>query len=136
MLEAYSTKQTLLADGFIPFTSVTVEKGNTAILSGQNSIQLNNCGVYEVNISVSGLPAAAGVASITMTRDGVPQPQANVNNPSVLTNVGVNMDITTLVQVPKNNSCHCCSIPTTLQFVVDGVGLTSADAHLVVTRVC
>ena len=71
MLEAYSINQTIATNGILPFNSVSLKKGKTAVLSGVSSIELNCSGVYEIVLDVGGLPGAAGNIEIVMTKDGV-----------------------------------------------------------------
>ena len=137
MLNAYSNGQTIAAtNGLVPFTSVSLAKGETTELSGINSILLHRAGIYLINMVVTGTPAAAGAVTVTMTRNGVTQNQATVNDPTAATTVGVTMPMVTLVQVPENDGCCCCKAPTVLQFVNTGVGLNNASATLVITKVC
>ena len=136
MLNAYSTAQTIPAGALVPFTSVALHKGMTATLSGQNTIQLNRAGVYRVDLVLSGVPAAAGAVTVTMTKDGVPQPQATVTDPLAVTTIGVTLPVTTLVQVSRNNGSCCCREPVVLAFELNGVGLNQAQASVVVTRIC
>lgn len=137
MLEAYSTAQTIAATtGAVPFTNVSLVKGQTAVLSGTNTIQLNRAGIYMVHAVVSGVPAAAGTASIQIYKDGVAQPEATSSTPSGLTTVGVNLAMATLVQVREDNGCCCRMAPTVLQLINTGVGLNNANANIVITKVC
>lgn len=136
MLEAFAVNQTIAADSVIPFTSVSLQKGETAVLAGSSSIMLNKCGVYMVSAVFTGTPAAAGAAEITMTKNGVAQPQATVNLPAALTTVSVALPISTLVQVPQSNGPCCCKSGTVIQFENTGVGLNAAGASVIVTKVC
>lgn len=136
MLEAYSTNQTILTDGIIPFNSVSLVKGKTALLNGVSTIELNNCGVYEIVLDVGALPSAEGTVTINMTKNGVVQPQSVLSIPTAVTTSGIHGTITTLIQVARNNSNCCCSSPTTIQFVNSGVGLTTVQANVVVTKIC
>lgn len=123
MLEAYSTNVAVAANAAIPFNNVTIQKGETAVLSGSQTIELNKCGVYMV--AFDGVAAAA--TTITMTKDGVAQPQAQTT--------GTSLGFQTLVQVPKNNSCCCFSSPTLIQLIVD-TAATLTNANVVVTKIC
>lgn len=136
MLEAFAVNQTIAADSAVPFDSVSLLKGETVVLSGISTIQLNRCGVYMVNAVVTGTPATAGAVELYMTRNGVEQPQARTYLPAELTNVSVSLPISTLVQVTDNNGNCCCKAPTMLQFINAGVGLNAANTSVVVTKVC
>ena len=132
MLEAYSKNQT---SGVIPFNSVTLKKGCTAELTGTNTIQLNKCGVYEVLFNATALATTAGNITVSMTKNGVTQPQATRTITGATVATSVNVPISTLVQVTDNNSCKCCDSPTILQFVNTGVAWTG-DVDVVVTKIC
>lgn len=136
MLEAYAVNQTFAANSVVPFTSVSLIKGETAVLTGTSSIQLNRAGVYMVTATFTGTPAAANAVTIQMTKDGVVQPQATISAPTVLTTESVALPISTLVQVSESNSCCCCKAPTVLQFVNAGAALNNAAAHVTVTKLC
>lgn len=137
MLNAYSNAQTISAtNGIIPFTSVSLVKGQTVELSGTSTILLHKAGIYLVNMVVAGTPAAAGAVTVSMTKDGVTQPQATLTDPTALTTVGVTMPISTLVQVQDSDGCCCCKAPVVLQFTNTGVGLNNANAILTITKVC
>lgn len=124
MLEAYSLNITVPADSIIPFNNVTLQKGCTAVLSGNSTIQLNKCGVYMVEVDAS----AASAATIQLFKDGVAQAQAQ--------STGTSPSFTTLVQVTENNSCCPCSSPTTLQVKNTGTSAaTFTNANIVITKV-
>ena len=136
MIEAYAKNQSIPATtGIVPFTSVSLKKGQTVELNGVNSIQLNKCGVYEVIFNATALAGTAGNVTIEMTKNGVTQPQATTTITGATTTTAVNVPISTLVQVKDNNSCCCCDAPTILQFLNTGVAIT-ADTNVVVTKVC
>lgn len=136
MLEAYSTNQTILTSGILPFNSTSVAKGCTATLNGVSTIELNKAGVYEVVLNVSGLPSAAGNITINLMKDNVLQSGNNINIPTVVTTQGVSANMTALIKVTTNNSCKCNSSPVSLQFINSGVGLTDANLNVVVTKLC
>lgn len=137
MLEIFSQNQTINTNELLPFSAVALVKGSTAVLSGVNTIQLNQKGVYSVTINISGLPATNGDVSIEMYKDGVLQPQTIIDIPGAITTTGINASKTTLVQVSRNNNpCDCCSSPTTIQFLNLGVGLTGSYSNVVVTKLC
>lgn len=136
MLEAYSTNQTILTGGILPFNSTSVAKGCTATLNGVSTIELNKAGVYEVVLNVSGLPSEAGNIAINLMKDNVLQSGNSINIPTVVTTQGVGASMTALIKVTTNNSCKCNSSPVSLQFINSGVGLTNANLNVVVTKLC
>lgn len=137
MLEAYASSQAIPAvNGLVPFTSVSLIKGDTVTLSGTNSILLHRKGVYLVTAQVSGTPAAAGTVELSMLKDGVIQPQTTVTDPTAATTIGVVIPITTLVQVHDDDGACCCKAPVVVQFINTGVALNAATTSIVVTKVC
>lgn len=122
MLEAYSLNVTAAANSNIPFNSVTLEKGCTVSKPSADTINLNKCGVYMISVDVS----AAASTTIQLYKDGIAQPQAQ--------STGVSPSFTTLVQVPKNDSCCPCTSPTTIQ-IRNTVATTLTDANITVTKV-
>ena len=123
MLEAYSTNITVGANANIPFNSTTIEKGCTVTKPSADTINLNKCGVYMVEVDAS----AAASTTIQLYKDGVAQAQAQ--------STGLNPSFTTLVQVAHNN-CNCpCASPTTIQVKNTTAG-TFTDANIVVTKIC
>ncbi len=135
MLEAYSNNQTILTNGYLPFTSASLVKGKTATLNGVSTIELNKSGVYEIILNIDALPSAAGNLIINMLKNNVIQQQAIINVPSVATN-GISATVATLVSVRDDNSCKCNCLPTSLQFVNTGVGLEQAKVNVVITKIC
>lgn len=123
MLEAYSTNITVGANANIPFNSTSLQKGCTVTKPSADTINLNKCGVYMVEVDAS----AAASTTIQLYKDGVAQAQAQ--------STGLTPSFVTLVQVDHNNSCCACASPTTLQ-VRNTVAGTLTDANIVVTKVC
>ena len=123
MLEAYSLNVSVGANSPIPFNSVSVEKGCTAVLSSPTTIDLNKAGVYMIACDVS----TATANTIQLSKDGVLQPQAQ--------STGTSPSFTTLVQVDRNNTTCCCTSPTVIRIVLTTAG-TLTDANVVVTKVC
>lgn len=135
MLEAYSTNQTIATNGTLPFNATKVVKGKTATLNGVSSIQLNKAGVYEITLSISGLPSEAGDVTISPQVNGVVQAN-NINIPTVVTTAGVSATLSTLVRVLFDNTCSCLSSPTSVSFLNSGVGLANFNCNVVVTKLC
>ena len=134
MLETYSTNITVADNTAIPFNNVNISKGCTAILAGPATVQLNKCGVYMISCDASLAPTAAGEIGIQLSKNGILQPQAQ----SVSTGTADSYDalsFTTLVQVAENNTCSCCTSPTTIQ-VINSIESDYAIASITVTKIC
>lgn len=123
MLEAYSTNIEVGANAFVPFNSTSLIKGCTATKPSADTINLNKCGVYMVEVDAS----AEASTTLQLYKDGVAQPQAQ--------STGGTPAFTTLVQVDRNNSCCACSSPVSLQ-VMNTTATTLTNANVVVTKVC
>jgi hypothetical protein len=136
MLEAFSLNKAILTGGIIPFDSVPLEKGCTAVLQGTSTIELNKCGVYEIVFNMTATATTAGNVVVQMTKDGAVQPQATRTITGATTATSANVPITTLVQVSKNNSDCCCASPTVIQFINAGVGVQANNINVVVTKIC
>ena len=123
MLEAYSLNVAVGANSPIPFNSVSIEKGCTAVLSSPTTIDLNKAGVYMVAVDSS----TATANTIQLSKDGVLQPQAQAT--------GTAPSFVTLVQVDRNNTSCCCTSPTVLRVILTTAG-TLTDVNICVTKVC
>lgn len=125
MLEAYSLNVEVDTLTAIPFNNVTLRKGCTAVMSGNSTIELNNCGVYMVACNAS----TTDPATIQLYKDGVAQPQAQ--------STGSSPCFITLVQVDRNNCGCACSSPVTLQVInATDAAVLFDDANIIVTKVC
>lgn len=130
MLNAYANNQTITSNSILPFTSVKIQKGCSTTLEN-SSIRLSKPGVYAITLTLNAIPSAAGTASVALTNNGVSDLSATTKTVNSLTTLGINQSITTLVSVP-----NCCTAPARIQFLNTGVGITSADYEVVVTKVC
>lgn len=124
MLEAYSLNVAVDADIAVPFNSVTIEKGCTAVLTSPSTIALNKCGVYMISVDAS----SALSTTIQLFKDGVAQAQAQAT--------GLTPSFETLVQVDRNN-CGCpCASPVIVTIKNTGEASATFDnINVVVTKV-
>ena len=136
MLQAYSSNLSMTANTAFPFNNVIVDKGCAEKLAAPASIQLNQRGVYLVEVDGYGTGAAAGDNTAQLVVNGVAQPQAISTYTTAAADVS-NFGFKTFVQVTTNNcNCNCISSPTVLQ-VLNGEGaLTDAHINIVVTKIC
>lgn len=74
MLQVYSSNLTVAAETALPFNNVTVDKGCAETLSAPASIQLNQRGVYLVEVDGFATPAAATLVSLQLYVNGVAYP--------------------------------------------------------------
>lgn len=135
MLQAYSSNLEIAAGAAFPFNNVTVDKGCAETLSAPASIQLNQRGVYLVEVDGFGTGADAGTNIIQLNVNGVPQPQAITSFTTAAADV-INFGFKTFIQVAENNCpCNCTSSPTVLQLVNGEQDLTEAHINIVVTKI-
>jgi hypothetical protein len=137
MLEAYSQNISVQQNVAIPFNNTSISKGCSVEKAGTSTINLNKCGVYEVNFDAT-LSAAstAGNIQVQMYKNDTAVPQAvSAASSSGATNI-VTLSFSTLVQVTENNSNCCCSGPTTLRFMNIGPSATYVQANVVVRKIC
>ena len=134
MLQAYSSNLSVAANAAFPFNNVTVDKGSAETLSAPASIQLNQRGVYLVEIDGYATGSDAGTAIIQLNANGVALPQANTSFDVAAATV-CNFSFKTLIQVANNNCpCNCVSSPTVLQLVNGEEALTDAHINIIVTK--
>ena len=135
MLQAYSSNLTVDANTAFPFNNVTIDKGCGETLSAPASIQLNQRGVYLVEVDGYGTGAADGVSTVQLYVNGVAQPQAISSFTAATTTIS-NFSFKTYVQVTSNNCpCNCISSPTVLQILNGAQGLTAAHINVLVTKI-
>ena len=135
MLQAYSSNLAVAANAAFTFNNITVDKGCSDTLSAPASIQLNQRGVYLVEVDGFATPAAATLVSVQLYVNGVAQPQATSSFTGVVAAVDT-FSFKTFVQVTENNcNCNCTSSPTVLQVINGDTALTDAHINVVVTKI-
>lgn len=137
MIEVITNDATVATGASVPLENVVLHKGCTVRTSGTSSILFNKCGVYKVDVSAVATSATAttGTVGIQVARNGVLQGIASAENVGDATSAHT-LALSTLVQVPSNNSkCNCCAIPTSIS--IQNVGNAALlDIDVVVTKVC
>lgn len=128
MIEVYSNNVSVPAGATVPLDNEVLRKGCTATKSG-NTINLNRCGVYQVNCECS----ASAAGTLQLQKNDVFQPQAILDMTNAMA-----ASFSTLVQVQHNNCQNCCcDAPVALSVVNTGtedVPLTTFN--LTVTKLC
>lgn len=135
MLQAYSSNLTVAANAAFPFNNVTVDKGCGENLSAPASIQLNQRGIYLIEVDGFATGAAAGENTVQLYVNGVAYPQGISSFTTAAATI-TNFSFKTYVQVANNNCpCNCVSSPTVLQILNGEQNLTEAHINIVVTKV-
>lgn len=135
MLQTYSTNITVAVDENIPFNNVALIKGTTATKPAPATINLNCAGIYRVAFNASAIASVAGNLEVQLYRDGVPMAQATSINTGAVADAET-LSFETLVQVPRGNTCDCCSSAVTVEVKNIGVAATYDTANLTVTKIC
>ena len=134
MLQAYSSNLSVAAGAAFPFNNLSVDKGCAETLSAPASIQLNQRGVYLVEVDGFATGATAAPNTIQLYVNGVAQPQA-ISTYTITAGDASNFGFKTLVQVITNNCpCNCTTSPTVLQLMNGDVAITEGHINVIVTK--
>lgn len=135
MLQAYSSNLTMDASSAFPFNNIVISKGCAEKLSAPATIQLNQRGVYLVEVDGFATGSAAGDNTVQLYVNGVAMPQAATTFTTAAADA-VTFGFKTFVQVSENNCpCNCFSSPTVLQVMNGEQELTAAHINIVVTKI-
>ena len=136
MLQVYSDNLSIQANTAFSFNNVVVDKGCAENLSAPATIQLNQRGVYLVEMDGYATPEAATAVSIQLYVNGVAQPQAISSFvPASVTDTRT-FGFKTFVRVLENNcNCNCLTSPTTLQFMNGETEVSEAHINVVITKI-
>lgn len=133
MLQAYSSNLAVAENAAFPFNNITLDKGCAESLSAPATIQLNQRGVYLVEVDgfASG---TTGPDTVQLYVNGVALPQA-ISSFNLTTGSNSNYSFKTLIQVTENNCpCNCVSSPTILQIINGETALTGAHINIIITK--
>ena len=136
MLQVYSDNLAVAANTVYPFNNVVIDKGNAESLSAPATIQLNQRGVYLVEMDGYATPDAATQVDVQLIVNGVAQPQAISSFiPASITDART-FGFKTFVRVTENNCpCNCVASPTTLQFMNGDTAVSDAHINVVITKI-
>ena len=135
MLQVYSSNLAVDANTVFPFNNVVLDKGCGENLSAPATIQLNQRGIYLVEMDGFATPDAATEVSVQLYVNGVAQPQAISSFvPASVTDTRT-FGFKTYVRVLENNcQCNCLTSPTTLQFMNGTTALSDAHINVVISK--
>ena len=105
---------TVNAAGTIP-AGTTLRRFGCNLTQSGTGIEVTGGGYYQVNVSASLSPTAAGTAMISLFRDGAVVPGATAAETMGTAGDTVNLNITAIIRV------QCCESATTLTVVFSGV---------------
>ena len=136
MIQVYSSNLTVDANTVFRFNNSVVDKGSSEALSAPATIQLNQRGVYLVEMDGFATPDATTEVTVQLVVNGVPQPQAISSFvPAAVTDTRT-FGFKTFVKVLENNCpCNVLASPTTLQFMNGATALSDAHINVLITKV-
>lgn len=136
MLQVYSDNLSVAAETAFPFNNVVIDKGCAESLSAPATIQLNQRGVYLIEVDGYATPDATTNVTIQLYINGVAQPQAKSSFMGTAVTATDTFGFKTLVRVTENNCpCNCLASPTILQIMNLETSLSDAHINVVVTKI-
>ena len=124
---AMQTPTAIPVDGILPLRSIIRRYGCDANLNG-NAVNITNAGYYDVDVSVTVAPTAAGTVTVTLVKDGVPIPGATASA-AAATGAPTVLSFPALVRQP------CCASGSALSLVLTGAAATVNNVALRVQRI-
>ena len=138
-LEAYSVNTTVPTNTPVPLNVRTIEKGEFANSNNNSNsnIVFNKCGLYKVSVNASVVASEAGDITIQLYKDGVPIANAVSTVTAADTTNSRTLVFEKLIQISKNNNPNCCcSSPSMVAIMNEGVEATFNPINIVVTKYC
>ena len=136
MLQVYSDSLTVAAATVFPFNNVVMDKGCAETLTAPATIQLNQRGVYLVEMDGFATPDAATAVSVQLYVNGIAQPQAISSFVPASVTDARTFGFKTFVRVLENNcNCNCLTSPTTLQVMNGETAVSYAHINVVITKI-
>ena len=124
---ALQTPTAVAVDGVIPLGSIIRRYGCDANLNG-NAVNITNAGYYDVDVSVTVAPTAAGTVTATLVKDGVAIPGATASAAAAA-------GAPTVLSFPSLVRQVCCAAGSALTLVLTGAAATVNNVALRVQRV-
>ena len=126
---ANTSAQNVAVNGIINPGTIIRRFGQNLGLSG-NAIQIDGAGYYDIDVSITAAPTAAGNVTVTMLKDGVVIPGATATQSTTAANNPVNLSISSLVR----EFCPCCDGLSNLTFVLTGTAASISNVAIVVEK--
>lgn len=121
--------QNVPVNGVINPGTVIRRFGPNVALSG-NAIQICGQGYYDIDVSVTVAPTAAGNVTITMYKDGVAVQGATATASTSTANNPINLSISSMIR----EFCECCTGTSNLTFVLTGTASAVSNVSIVVEK--
>lgn len=124
---ALQTPTAVAIDGVIPLGSIIRRYGCDANLNG-NAVNITNAGYYDVDVSITVAPTAAGTVTATLVKDGVAIPGATASASAAA-------GAPTVLSFPALVRQACCASGSALTLVLSGAAATINNVALRVQRI-
>lgn len=124
---ALQTPTAVAIDGVIPLGSIIRRYGCDANLNG-NAVNITNAGYYDVDVSITVAPTAAGTVTATLVKDGVAIPGATAS-------ADAGAGAPTVLSFPALVRQACCASGSALTLVLTGAAATVNNVALRVQRI-
>lgn len=124
---ALQTPTAVAVDGVIPLGSIIRRYGCDANLNG-NAVNITNAGYYDVDVSITVAPTAAGTVTATLVKDGVAIPGATASAAAAA-------GAPTVLSFPALVRQACCASGSALTLVLSGAAATVNNVALRVQRI-
>lgn len=125
---AMQTPVSVAVNGTIPLGTIIRRYGCNCDLNG-NGISVKGQGYYDVNVSITAAPTAAGTVTVTLLKDGVAVPGATAS-----VTVATAADAATLA-FPATVRLGCCSVGSVLTLVLAGSAATVNNVAMRVEKI-
>lgn len=120
--------QDVSVGGTINLGSIVRRFGKCVSLNGAG-ITIMDQGYYDVDVSVTSAPTAAGTVTVTLYKDGVEVPGATASATAAAAGNPVNLSISSLIR----HFCACSG--TTLTLVLTGAAASVTNVAVTVERI-
>ena len=124
---ALQTPTAVAVDGVIPLGSLIRRYGCDVSLNG-NAVNLSCAGYYDVDVSITVAPTAAGTVTATLVKDGVVIPGATASAAAAA-------GAPTVLSFPALVRQACCAAGSALTLVLSGAAATVNNVALRVQRI-
>ena len=132
MIQTYSNNVDASANSSIPLKNLTILKGISTTKEG-DTILLNKCGVYKVEVDGSVTVPSGGSVTIQLEVNNVLQSDAFSTVTAVASQV-IPFNFDKLLQVPFSNTPSPCASPTSVK-IVSNVAATYNNVNVIVTKI-
>lgn len=125
---ANTTAQTVAVGGTVALGSIVRRYGCGLALSG-NVISITNPGYYDVDISVTAVPTAAGTVTVSLFQDGAAVPGATASETVAAAANSVSMSLSSLIRMLSSANV------TNLSLLLTGAASSVTNVATVVEKI-